>query len=374
MQLHLLFKPIHFNITFSPDFSNIFEFKLNTLEEMGCCISKCSPKKKDFKEAEEPYEKYCYVPEKLFMSRCPSRVSPLLLPDKNRFNPIPLPDKFIHVPDKLPPPSPPLKVASFSPIQPSTTSNSSLSSSSSSLSTASSISVSKERSFSNDFLRACYQENSHVARISSLREASLSMKTTKPGYPSRIDSPVISNQYSTTPNRANENPKRGSNGSKRTREPSPNHRSLTRQKSFRQDQERVVMSSSSNSLTKGKFLKSPSPSRRYEGNILKSPSPSRRYEGNFLKSPSPSRRFGMAAADLMVNSISSRVRKDSIDLYGPKTCHKSNRSETRIHRISSKIDETIIREVIANHKEPVVPMYEEVGGNPLIDLDCFIFL
>lgn len=361
MQLHLLFKPIHFNITFSPaDFSNIFEFKLNTLEEMGCCISKCSPKKKDFKEAEEPYEKYCYVPEKLFMSRCPSRVSPLLLPEKNRFNSIPLPDKFIHIPDKLPPPSPPLKVASLSPIQPSTTSNSSLSSSSSSLSTASSISVSKERSFSNDFLRACYQENSHVARISSLREASLSMKTTKPGYPSRIDSPVISNRYSTTPNIANENPKTGSNGSKRTRDPSPNHHSLTRQKSFRRDQERVVISSSTNSLTKGKFLKSPSPSRRYEG--------------NFLKSPSPSRRFGMAAADLTVNSVSSRVRKDSIDLYGPKTCHKSNRSETRIHRISSKIDETIIREVIANHKEPVVPMYEEVGGNPLIDLDCFIFL
>ncbi|XP_010501544.1 PREDICTED: uncharacterized protein LOC104778811, partial [Camelina sativa] len=226
--------------------------------------------------------------------------------------------------------------------------------------TASSISVSKDRSFSNDFLRACYQENSHVARINSLREASLSMKTTKPGYPSRIDSPVLPNRYLTTPNRANENPKRGSNGSKRTREPSPNHRSLTRQKSFRQDQERVVMSASSNSLTKGNFLKSPSPSRRYEG--------------AFLKSPSPSRRFGIAAADLTVNSVSSRVRKDSIDLYGPKTCcHKSNISETRIHRISSKIDETIIRKVVTNHKEPVVPMYEEVG-NPLIDLDCFIFL
>ncbi|XP_010459861.1 PREDICTED: putative protein TPRXL [Camelina sativa] len=329
---------------------------------MGCCISKCSPKTKDFKKAEEPEEKYCYVPEKLFMSRCPSRVSPLLLPEKNRFKPIPIPDKFIYVPDKLPPPpSPPVKIASYSPIQPSTTSNSSLSSSSSSLSTASSISVSKDRSFSNDFLRACYQENSHVARINSLREASLSMKTTKPGYPSRIDSPVLPNRYLTTPNRANENPKRGSNGSKRTREPSPNHRSLTRQKSFRQDQERVVMSASSNSLTKGNFLKSPSPSRRYEG--------------TFLKSPSPSRRFGMAAADLTVNSVSSRVRKDSIDLYVPKTCcHKSNISETRIHRISSKIDETMIREVEGNHKEPVVPMFEEVLGNPLIDLDCFIFL
>lgn len=325
---------------------------------MGCCISKCSPKTKDFKEAEEPHEKYCYVPEKLFMSRCPSRVSPLLLPDKSRFNPIPVPDKFIHTPHKLPPPSPPVKLASFSPIQPSTTSNSSLSSSSSSLSTASSISVSKERSFSNDFLRACYQENSHVARINSLREASLSMKTTKPGYPSGFDSPVIPNRYSTTPNRADENPKRGSNGSKRTREPSPNHRALTRQKSFRQDQERVVISLS-NSLTKGKFLKSPSPSRRYEG--------------NFLKSPSPSRRFGMAEAGLTVNSVSSCVRKDSLDMSGPKTCNKRNRSETRIHRISSKIDETIIREVIANQKEPVVPTFEEVG-NPLIDLDCFIFL
>ncbi|KAL1207998.1 hypothetical protein V5N11_022042 [Cardamine amara subsp. amara] len=321
---------------------------------MGCCISKCSPKTKDFKQVEESQEKYCYVPEKLFMSRCPSRVSPLLIPDKNRVNPIPVPDKFIHIPDKLPPPSPPGKLTSFSPIKRlSTTSNSSLSSSSSSLSTASSVSVPKDRSFSNDFLRACYQENSHVARINSLRKSSLSMKTTKLGYPSRFDSPVIPNRYSTVPNRASENLKRGTiNGSKRSREPSPNHRALTRQKSFRQDQERVIMSSS-NSLTKGMFLKSPSPSRRYEGNFLKSPSPSRRFQEN---------------------SVSSCVRKDSLDLYGPKTFHKSNRlSETRIHRIGSKIEETIIREVIANHKEPVVPIFEEVG-NPLIDLDCFIFL
>ncbi|KAG7647109.1 hypothetical protein AtNW77_Chr1g0024131 [Arabidopsis thaliana] len=323
---------------------------------MGCCISKCSPKSKDFKEAEEPHEKYCSVPEKMFMSRCPSRVSPLNLPEKNRFHPIPVPNKFINIPGKVIPPPSPVKLASFSPIQPSTTSNSSLSSSNSSLSTASSVSVSKERSFSNDFLRACYQENSHVARINSLREASLSMKTTKPRYPSRFDSPVIPSRNSTTPNRANEDSKRGSNCSKRTRELSPNHRSLTRTKSFRQDQERVVISSSSNSLTKGKYLKSPSPSRRYEG--------------NFLKSPSPSRRFGVAAASL---TVSSCVRKDSLDLSGRKICHMSNRSEPRIHRISSKIDQTIIREVITKDREPVVPIFEEVG-NPLIDLDCFIFL
>ncbi|KFK44248.1 hypothetical protein AALP_AA1G234000 [Arabis alpina] len=326
---------------------------------MGCCISKCSSKTKDFKQEEEE-EKYCYVPEKLFMSRCPSRVSPLCIPEKNRFNAIPVPDKFIRIPDKFPPLSPQVKLASFSPIKPSTTSksNSSLSSSSSSISTASSISVSKERSFSNDFLRSCYQENSHVARINSLRESSLSLKVAKPGCPIRSNSPLISNRYSTTPNRGNENPERGTNGSKRTREPSPNHRALTRQKSFRLDQERVI-TSSSNSLTKGKFLKSPSPSRRYEG--------------NFLKSPSPSRRFGMVATDMKVNSVSSCLRKESLDFSGHKTYPRNNRSETRIHRISSKIDETAIKEVIENHKEPVVPIFEEIG-NPLIDLDCFIFL
>ncbi|KAF8082459.1 hypothetical protein N665_0824s0007 [Sinapis alba] len=317
---------------------------------MGCCISKFSPKTEDFKQVEEPQEKYCYPPEKLFMSRCPSRVSPLLVPDKNRFNPISFPDKFIHISNKLPP-SPQVKLASFTPIvQPSTTSNSSLTSSSSSLSTASSVSVSKERSFSNDFLRACYQENSHVARISSLRESSLSLKN---GHPNRSNSPVKPNRYSTTPNRANATPERGTYGSKRTREPSPNHRALTRQKSFRKDQERVIMSSS-NSLAKGKFLKSPSPSRRYEG--------------SFMKSPSPSRRFAMAEGDMKVTSLST-----SLDLSRLKTFPKNNRSETRIHRISSKINTTTIKEVVESHKELDVPMLEEIG-NPLIDLDCFIFL
>ncbi|KAJ0257540.1 F242 protein [Hirschfeldia incana] len=336
---------------------------------MGCCISKFSPKREDFKQVEDPQEKYCYAPEKLFMSRCPSRVSPLLVPDKNRFNPIPVPDKFIHISDKLPPPSPQVKLASFSPnVHPSTTSNSSLTSSTSSLSTASSISESKERSFSNDFLRACYQENSHVARISSLRESSLSLKN---GHPNRSNSPVKPNRYSTTPNRAIATPERGTYGSKRTREPSPNHRALTRQKSFRKDQERVIMSSSS-SLTKGKFLKSPSPSRRYEGTFLKSPSPSRRYEG-FLKSPSPSRRFGMAEGDLKVTSLSTSLRKDSLDLSRLKTFPRNNRSETRIHRIGSKINTTTIKEVVESHMETDVPMFEEIG-NPLIDLDCFIFL
>ncbi|CAF2084745.1 BnaA06g15220D [Brassica napus] len=322
---------------------------------MGCCISKFSPKTEDFKQVEEPQEKYCYAPEKLFMSRCPSRVSPLLVPDKNRFNPIPVPDKFIHISNKLPPPSPHVKLASFSPnVQPSTTSNSSLTSSSSSLSTASSISVSKERSFSNDFLRACYQENSHVARISSLRESSLSLKN---GHPNRSNSPVKPNRYSTTPNRANATPERGTYGSKRTREPSPNHRALTRQKSFRKDQESVIMSSSSSSLTKGKFFKSPSPSRRFE-----------------RSSPSPSRRFAMAEGDLKVTSLSTSLRKDSLDLSRLKTFPKNSRSETtRIHRISSKINTTTIKEVVESHMEPVVPMLEEIG-NPLIDLDCFIFL
>ncbi|CAH8327522.1 unnamed protein product [Eruca vesicaria subsp. sativa] len=323
---------------------------------MGCCISKFSPKTEDFKKGEEPQEKYCYAPEKLFMSRCPSRVSPLVVPDKNRFNPIPVPDKFIHISDKLPPPSPHVKLASLSPtIQPSTTSNSSLTSSSSSLSTASSLSLSKERCFSNDFLRACYQENSHVARISSLREASLSLKNAKTGNPNRSNSPVKPNRYSTTPNRANATPERVIYGSKRTREPSPNHRALTRQKSFRKDQETFAMCSS-NSLTKGKFLKSPSPSRRFE-----------------RCSPSPSRRFGMAEGDLKVTSLSTSLRKDSLDLSRLKTFPKNNRSETRIHRISSKINTTTIKEVVESHVEPVVPMLEEIG-NPLIDLDCFIFL
>lgn len=61
-----------------------------------------------------------------------------------------------------------------------------------------------------------------------------------------------------------------------------NHHVLTRQKSF-QDQDMAIMSSSI-FITKGKFLKSPSPSSRFES--------------SFSKSQSPSRRFSIAAADL----------------------------------------------------------------------------
>lgn len=79
------------------------------------------------------------------------------------------------------------------------------------------------------------------------------------------------------------------------------------------------------------------------------------------------------AGDLTINSVSSRLRKDSLDLSRPKIFPKNNRSETRIHRIGSKIDETAIKEVLESHKEQVGPIFEEIG-NPLIDLDCFIFL
>ena len=65
--------------------------------------------------------------------------------------------------------------------------------------------------------------------------------------------------------------------------------------------------------------------------------------------------------------------RESIDLSGPKNFLKNNRSETRIHLIKSKMDETAINEVIVNHKEPVVPIFEEID-NPLIDLDCFILM
>ncbi|CAN6868926.1 unnamed protein product [Brassica oleracea] len=89
-----------------------------------------------------------------------------------------------------------------------------------------------------------------------------------------------------------------------------NHHVLTRQKSF-QDQDMAIMSSSI-FITKGKFLKSPSPSSRFE-------------------------------------------------------------SKTKVHRISSKRGERAVNKVILNHKEPVVPIFQEIG-NPLIDLDSFIFL
>ncbi|XP_010539156.1 PREDICTED: putative protein TPRXL [Tarenaya hassleriana] len=301
---------------------------------MGCCISKFPPKAKKFKQEEEEEEEYSYVQDKLVVSHYQSKACPVPIPEKKQF--VPIPDKVfhIHIKDNSTPPPP--KLSPLSPTQTSTTSNTSLSSSTSSLSTSSSVSVSKTRSFSNEFLQSCRRHNPHVVRINSLREASLSLKSSKPATPTRSSSPARSvKRYPSTPNRSNPNSKKGGEeGSplrnRRIRANSPNPpRPLTRQKSFREEHERVMSTKS----------------------------------GRFLKSPSPSRRFGMAGS--RVNTISCSERPESLDLQSSKS-HLRNRSETKIHRIDPEIDEDKVEEVTAVSAEDI--------ENPVISLECFIFL
>nr|GMD31000.1 CLK4-associating serine/arginine rich protein-like [Ipomoea batatas] len=136
---------------------------------------------------------------------------------------------------------------------PSSASLTSLSSSSaasnSSYSFSSSSCSSKDRSFSNEFLRSCAKENQHVilmkpskgnlARTSSLRPSLLSSPNAMPLKPS--------------------SPRRHVGGSTPKKRPRSNSPTLVRQKSFRKDN----LNTSTACHFPNRALRSPSPSRRF---------------------------------------------------------------------------------------------------------------
>ncbi|CAN6583312.1 unnamed protein product [Malus baccata var. baccata] len=117
---------------------------------------------------------------------------------------------------------------------------------------------------------------------------------------------------------------------KRVRSSSPTF--LGRQKSFRKEPERPMISAYSH------------PSRT-------------------LRSPSLSRRVRIQPHNPNINyNNSSRLLR---------SCLKSRETEMRIHRITSKIDEVAAGEAVADHMDSLPA--EDID-NPLISLDCFIFV
>ncbi|GMI82951.1 hypothetical protein like AT1G21510 [Hibiscus trionum] len=302
---------------------------------MGCCISKCKPKK-------------YYI------------------------------EDFSHVQDKLVPktPVPVSKKISPLPRSPTISSSSSLSSftcstlntaTSSCSSSASSVLSSKDRSFSNEFLWACVKENPHIVRINSIKEASRALAVTK--SPSQISNspvkPVVALAKQASPAR-----EKGSTPKKRGRSNSPS--ALARQKSFRKDPDYNYLTS--------RGLRSPSsPSRRFNGDYNVN-----NYRGllaSTSKEICSSKRIVGPKVNAL-NSVSSSQRRENFRVSSPKLSsndpstplnHCLRNRETFVHRISSKIDETALRAALSSQQENEPVTMEDID-NPLISLDCFIFL
>ncbi|KAH7567962.1 hypothetical protein ACOSP7_009737 [Xanthoceras sorbifolium] len=296
---------------------------------MGCCISKCKPKKTYSLE-----DCYSHVQDKLVISQVqePPKTTPNILVS-NKISPCPL--------------SPPTCSSSSSSFTCATSNTTD--SCSSSLSTASSVLSSKDRSFSNEFLWSCVKENPHIIRINSIKEASLGLSTSKVQAHNKLDSLAKSLRQS---------PLKQSIPQKRIRSSSPT--TLTRQKSFRKEPAADQRFHSSSSRT----LRSPSPNRIFNGD-----------NNRTLKDQSCSKRMVDAKVNA-INSVSfsSYLKRENFrpaspsntTLMGLRLALKNR--ETCTHRIGSKIDETAVQQALAHHES-----MEDID-NPLISLDCFIFL
>ncbi|KAE8666654.1 pentatricopeptide repeat-containing protein [Hibiscus syriacus] len=318
---------------------------------MGCCISKCKPKKCYI-------EDFSHVQDKLVISS--SQQAPK--------TPIPLTKKISPLP-LSPTISSSSSVSSFT----CSTISTATGSCSSALSSASSVLSSKDRSFSNEFLWACVKENPHIVRINSIKEASRTLAVTK--SPSQISNtpvkPVVALAKQGSPTR-----EKGCTPQKRGRSNSPS--TLTRQKSFRKDPD-YRLNSAYNYLP-SRVLRSPSPSRRFNGD-----NNNNNYRGLLASTSkeicSSKRIVGPKVNALNLVSSSQkrenlRVSSPKLNSHDPTTPLKSclRNRETLVHRISSKIDETALRAALSSQKENESVTMEEDIDNPLISLDCFIFL
>lgn len=309
---------------------------------MGCCISKYKPNKTHSIDEFDDDDDTIRVQDKLVISQQANNKTPNVLPP-NKISPSP--------------PSPPSSTSSVSSfICTSSSSSGTESSSSVSSGTVSSVSSLKDRSFSNEFLWSCVKENPHIIRINSIKEASRGLATTKLEA-QKLDSTVKS--IVATVKHSSSTPQ------KRVRSSSPTP--SFRQKSFRKDPERQNPSY----ILPSRGLRSPSPSRRFSGDssrgllLTTKESCSKRLVGNKVN----------PAAN---NPVSSSLRKENFRAASPsnsnsaglRVCLKNR--ETFTHRIGSKIDEVAVAEALAHQNTDPIPM-EDID-NPLISLDCFIFL
>jgi hypothetical protein len=301
---------------------------------MGSCISKCRHKKHSLKK--HSLEESNRVQDKLVISQAPKTPN---IPHSNKISPSP--------------PSPTTSISSTSSLT-CATSNATTVSSSLSSTASSEILGSKDRSFSNEFLWSCIKENPHIIRINSIKENAFLLAPTKAHphkYSDFIAKPMAAPAKQSIPPKVV-----GSTPQKRARSRSP--APLTRQKSFRREPEW------------------PNPPYSLPSRTLRSPSPSRRYNGD---------RSGPISTNASVleshskRIVGSSLRKENIRPASPNNIVSSRprpclrNKETFTHRIGSKIDEFAVGKALSDHEMiDSVPM-EDID-NPLISLDCFIFL
>ncbi|XP_050376589.1 uncharacterized protein LOC126793992 [Argentina anserina] len=292
---------------------------------MGSCISKCSPKSHFQVEGDD---QFCHnVQDKLVISiQPPKPTTPIPSHHSNKISPFP----------SSPSHSTTTTSSASNSISTLSSSSSTLSSSDSSVSSSSKI----DRSFSNEFLWSCYKENPHISRIATIKEAQqkpVAAATLRKHHHQQQPSPI---------NRGNESAKTTPQKRVRT-STSP---TLKRQKSFRKEPERPVISAYA------KSLRSPSPSRRF--NV------SDKNIGAVMANP-PKTVSNIRPANQNNNNPSGLMARPCLQSPARET-------QTRVHRISSKIDEVAVREALA-HDHFLESVPEDIN-NPLISLDCFIFL
>lgn len=142
---------------------------------------------------------------------------------------------------------------------------------------------------------------------------------------------------------------------KRVRSNSPTN--LTRQKSFRKEQPQPPPMRRPNAITsRSTLLGSPSPSRRFINGDNKCDSVSKRMNNNSTK---------VSVTHCYSRSVSPSIRKEStvVKAASPNMLQSGLR-----HR------ETVVKDVLSNHDDVDSTMMMEDVNNPLISLDCFIFL
>ncbi|KAL5558608.1 hypothetical protein UlMin_034819 [Ulmus minor] len=299
---------------------------------MGSCFSKCKPKKHS-KQEEQDQEFFQHVQDKQVIATKPPSINiPISL--LNKISPSP------------PSPSANSTSSSVSSFTCSSTSANHTSISSSTSSTASSILTSKDRSFSNEFLYSCFKENPHIIRINSIKD-SASKQTTYHNH----------QRVSTT-------------SQKRVRSKSP---TLTRQKSFRRDYQPEKPSSPYNNSLPSRTLRSPSPSRRFVNGDHKGGGV---FTNTQIKECHSKRSSSSSVASYLKKEQFLRPASpnncSSTRLVRPYLRSSTINREAFVHRIGSKIDEIAVGEALTQHELDTLPM-EDID-NPLISLDCFIFL
>ncbi|GFQ01654.1 hypothetical protein PHJA_002309300 [Phtheirospermum japonicum] len=228
-----------------------------------------------------------------------------------------------------------------------------ISSSSSLSSCSSSLLSSKDRSFSNEFLRSCVKDNLHIISLNpkAINEKDqekpyVSARKT-PYYPpsSLLASPLVKKKQSIQEKAENNVP----TPKKRARASSP---TLVRQKSFRKEP-------NYNPVLPNRALRSPSPSRRFNNGTSENNSCRRQIvsKGNNVKRESFRAPTASPNRDLTIGRNFLAMKKDTLISQ----------------QVSGKIDDDHVAAGDIKGRQDMDIVMEDIN-NPLIALDCFIFL